>query len=336
MGHPGGYTTLDYGGNPYQTTSHSTNRFLSSHGFQPDGTHARHAVEFPEFAPGGHNFLHGGSLRNLSAPCCLVARIRIKRLGSKNADEVWSQENAELNGTDLMVQLHGHGWLRSKEWLQQHAKAIQVGHAIVHRKSQNYCWWINSITPWCEMLRSCNAGQSDSMYIVRISILSRICCNIVQCSMYLCMYCLHPSSFIFERTATQRLRLRYGCYIQWIGRALERSLILRHPLMLVGRMVDIRVQWWWRPKKSNQAFARLYLNSPCHLFVWFVTSPGQNLKLIHSLDFLKFSFSARFSYGLVRCWRRSCSWVPTRWCGWCCQVSLQQAVVGIGRKGEGE
>jgi len=115
MGHPGGYTTLDDGGNPYQTTSHSTNRFLSSHGFQPDGTHARHAVEFPEFAPGGHNFLHGGSLRNLSAPCCLVARIRIKSLGSKNADEVGSQENAELNGTDLMVQLHGHGWLRSKE-----------------------------------------------------------------------------------------------------------------------------------------------------------------------------------------------------------------------------
>ena len=72
MGHPGGYTTLDYGGNPYQTTSHSTNRFLSSHGFQPDGMHARDAVEVPEFAPGGHHFLHGGSLRNLSAPCCLT------------------------------------------------------------------------------------------------------------------------------------------------------------------------------------------------------------------------------------------------------------------------
>ncbi len=37
--------------------------------------------------------------------------------------------------------------------------------------------------------------------------------------------------------------------------------------------------------------------------------------------------SCRLRYRLVRCWRRSCSWVPTPWCGWCCQVSLQQAVV---------
>lgn len=277
MGHPGGYTTLDDGGNPYQTTSHSTNRFLSSHGVQPDGTHARHAVEFPEFAPGGHNFLHGGSLRNLSAPCCLVARIRIKRLGSKNADEVWSQENAELNGTDLMVQLHGHGWLRSKEWLQQHAKGNSGGSCDCTQKIPELLLMdqFHYTMMWNVKIMQCGAIRFH-VFVYCISILSRICCNIVQCSMYLCMYCL--------------LRLRYGCYIQWIGRALERSLILRHPLMLVGRMVDIRVQWWWRPKKSNQAFARLYLDSPCHSFVWFVTSPGQNLKLILSLDFLNFSF----------------------------------------------
>lgn len=68
-------------------------------------------------------------------------------------------------------------------------KAIQVGHAIVPRKSQNYCWWINSIT-WCEM-----SMRGNQIPCICISILSRTCCNIVQCSMYLCMYCLHLLSY---------------------------------------------------------------------------------------------------------------------------------------------